>query len=590
MADAASDGSDSENDLNEIFGESSDEDDFGGFVFELPDDIEWEKDPNGAAFRTYYEENPRVVFQRTHCGPTVDRLPGNGKTIDIFSLFLSDEFLNKIARWTNRWFEVKKAAEPTKHQTPFTPITDVRELKAYFALLLAMNRDVILPRYENYFRQDERKWLFLVPGFNCVLTQQRFQQLNRYVFFANPDDLDLDSLDRVAKDDKLIKVRPFLEELQKAFKANFKCGKAISIHECMIPYKGKLSFKQRMIAKPIHWGIKLYELCDSETAYLSRFEVYLGKGREGQEVSDIGKAGAVVARLTQDFGGQGYHLYIDNWYNSVALCMYLQERDMFVCGTVRANRKGYPKELNELKASKMGPRGSREIRSYSGIAALAWKDNKLVHFLSTIHSPDQMSTIQRNQRLRTGGYQLVDVPAHVIIDDYNANMGGVDRNDQMTSIFKSRKQMRWYMRLVLKLLEAAAFNAYIIEGFFVDHNPSGQRKRDLAAFREELILQLVGSWRREKAKPGRKRQSEPFRLDNVGEHLPVKGAGCDHTCQVCIEKRRRYIACHPDTPKHQVPYKMTKTTFKCSCCDVYLCMTREQNCFKAWHTKAEYWK
>ena len=114
MVDAASDGSDSENDLNEIFGESSDEDDFGGFVFELPDDIEWEKDPNGAAFRTYYEENPRVVFQRTHCGPTVDRLPGNGKTIDIFSLFLSDEFLNKIARWTNRWFEVKKAAEPTK--------------------------------------------------------------------------------------------------------------------------------------------------------------------------------------------------------------------------------------------------------------------------------------------------------------------------------------------------------------------------------------------------------------------------------------------------------------------------------------------
>ena len=590
MADSSSDESGSENELDEIFGESSDEEDFGGFVFEMPDDIEWEKDPSGTAFQSYYEDNPRVAFKRTHCRPTVDQLPGSGKAIDIFKLFLSDEFLNKIARWTNRWFEVKKAAEPTKHKTPFLPITDITELKAYFALLLAMNRDVILPRYENYFRQDERKWLFLLRGFNCVLSKQRFQQLNRYIFFANPDDLDLGSLDRVAKDDKLIKVRPFLEELQRAFKANFNCGKEISIDECMIPYKGKLSFKQRMIAKPIHWGIKLYELCDSETAYLSRFEVYLGKGREEQEVSDIGKSGAVVARLTQDLWGKGHDLYIDNWYTSVALCMYLQERGMFVCGTVRSNRKGYPKELNDLKASKMGPRGSCEIRSYNGIAALAWKDNKVVHFLSTVHSPDQVSTIQWNQKLRTGGYQLVDVPAHAIIDDCNANMGGVDRNDQLTSILKNRKQMRWYMRLVIKFLEVVAFNSYIIEGFFLDHNPPGKRKRDLAAFREELILQLVGNWRAEKGKPGRKRQLEPFRLENIGEHLPVKGAGCDHTCQVCMEKRRRYTLSHPNTPKNQLPDKMTKTTFMCDHCEVYLCISREKYCFKAWHTQAEYWK
>ena len=180
-----------------------------------------------------------------HCGRTVDQLPGSGKVIDIFKLFLSDEFLNKIARRTNRWFEVKKAAKPLKHKTPFLPITDVMELKAYFALLLATNRDVILPRYENYFRQDERKWLFLLRGFNCV--------------------------------------------------------QSLSI--------GALSSMNY----------------DSETAYLRRFEVYLGKGREEQEVSDIEKSGAVVARLTQDFWGKCHSLYIDTWYTSVALCMYLQD-------------------------------------------------------------------------------------------------------------------------------------------------------------------------------------------------------------------------------------------------------------------------
>jgi len=76
-----------------------------------------------------------------------------------------------------------------------------------------------------------------------------------------------------------------------------------------------------------------------------------------------------------------------------------------------------------------------------------------------------------------------------------------------------------------KFLEAVAFNSNIIEGFFLDHNPPGKRKRDLAAFREDLILQLLRNWRAEKGKPKRKRQSDPFRLENVGEHLPIKGKG-----------------------------------------------------------------
>ena len=38
--DSSYDESGSENELDEIFGESSDEEDFGGFVFEMRDDIE----------------------------------------------------------------------------------------------------------------------------------------------------------------------------------------------------------------------------------------------------------------------------------------------------------------------------------------------------------------------------------------------------------------------------------------------------------------------------------------------------------------------------------------------------------------------
>lgn len=58
----------------------------------------------------------------------------------------------------------------------------------------------------------------------------------------------------------------------------------------------------------------------------------------------------------------------------------------------------------------------------NGIATLAWKDNKVVHFCP-------LST-----------HQIKCLPFNGIIDDYNANMGGVDRNDQLTSILKNRKR------------------------------------------------------------------------------------------------------------------------------------------------------
>ena len=65
----------------------------------------------------------------------------------------------------------------------------------------------------------------------------------------------------------------------------------------------------------------------------------------------------------------------------------------------------------------------------------------------------------------------------------------------------------------------------------------------------------------------------PFRLENVGEHFPAKGEGSDHTCQVCTEKRHRFMAVNPDVPNAELPHKLSKTTFKCEPYDV--CVSQE---------------
>ena len=48
------------------------------------------------------------------------------------------------------------------------PITDIAELKAYIGVLLAMNQNIDLSQYENYFRQDESKWL--LPHLDSIST------------------------------------------------------------------------------------------------------------------------------------------------------------------------------------------------------------------------------------------------------------------------------------------------------------------------------------------------------------------------------------------------------------------------------------
>ena len=84
-----------------------------------------------------------------------------------------------------------------------------------------------------------------------------------------------------------------------------------------------------------------------------------------------------MARLTNDFHHKGHQLFTDNWYTSPALCLFLQSRGIYTYETVRANRKGFPIELQQLKASALA-RGASQLRVFDGVVAMTWKDNKIV--------------------------------------------------------------------------------------------------------------------------------------------------------------------------------------------------------------------
>ena len=503
---------------------------------------------------------------------------GSCSALEYFQLFFTDELFEKISYWTHENACYKIANDPTNNKAEWIQPSLV-EIKSYFGIRLAMLMCVDCPRTERYFCEKPDKWIFHTPGFGKVITYRRYIQLSRYLHFCDETTAD--------KNDRLYKVRPFLSYIQNKFEEEYYPSKNISIDECMIPFKGRLGIKQYIKSKPTKWGIKAFLLCDSATAYCYRFEIYIAKNSvfEGE---NLGLTTAVVLNLTKGIENMGHILYTDNFYTSPVLAYNLKNRGIGIVGTVRKNRKCYPKQLADVKDRDLH-KGECKWMMSDGMLALVWKDNRLVHLLSTVHQPDINVVLRRNKQ---GVLEEVRCPQ--MVKDYNSHMGGVDRNDQMCHYSKSARQYRWYMRLVLKGLLWCVFNAYVIEGHVIDHKPGRGRARDFQQFIDELVHSLVGENRAVRKKRKRPSVDEeiPDRLLDVGCHFPTTedGDSTNHTCVVCTKKHHVFSNAHGGVSRKDNPFKLTKTIFKCSGCGTYLCIKKGATCFRDFHTKVEYWR
>ena len=150
----------------------------------------------------------------------------------------------------------------------------------------------------------------------------------------------------------------------------------------MIKFKGRLSFRQYLPAKPVKWGVKVWVLAESDTGYLSKFQVYTGK--EGNQ--EKGLSHRVVMDLCRNYFGSNIRVYMDNFYTSPDLLMDLHVRGVMACGTVRANRRGLPKDLlpNKINLNKH----EFKIAQKDNLTFTVWKDTKPVCVLSNFHDPN----------------------------------------------------------------------------------------------------------------------------------------------------------------------------------------------------------
>lgn len=212
-------------------------------------------------------------------------------------------------------------------------------MKAYLGMNIFMGI-YKLPGYKNYLSKNS---FIGNEGIKSVMTVTRYEKLTEYFHVsgraAQPGRY-------VQNYDKLYKIRPVLEMAKHNFKNNYKPSMNLAIDEAMIKWTGRLSFKQYLPAKPIKRGIKVWMRCDSENAYLTDFNIYLGRGPQ----SENGLGYDVVHQLTRDLTNKYYHVFYDNFfYSGVKLAEDLLAEGIYSCGTVRMNRRGFPDDLKRIK-------------------------------------------------------------------------------------------------------------------------------------------------------------------------------------------------------------------------------------------------
>ncbi|XP_068089438.1 piggyBac transposable element-derived protein 4-like [Hyperolius riggenbachi] len=369
----------------------------------------------------------------------------NMQPIDFLNIFLPENFLQYVCEQTNIYANQRIAKKPTSvlaaHWTPVT----TQDLKMFLGLIFNMAR-CPKPEQQMYWTKNP---IHCIPIYSAKISRCRFQMLLTCLHFSNNDD-DVGT-DNPAHN-RLFKLRPFIDHLNKVFAEAYVPEQKIAIDESLIPYHGRLAIKQYIPSKRSRYGIKLYKLCESGSGYTFKLKIYEGKdslieppGRPPY----MGTTERIVLDLLNPLLHQGYHLYVDNFYTSVPLFKHLFSVQTPACGTVRANRKGLPAEVVHKKLK----RGETFSQRSNELLALKFKDKQDVLALTTIHS-------EETRMVRTRTQEIVKPLA---IMQYNKFMGAVDLSDQFLSPYRlDRKRKIWYKKVALYFFQLCLQNAFII--------------------------------------------------------------------------------------------------------------------------------
>lgn len=467
---------------------------------------------------------------------------------DMFSYLFPDSFISDIVFQTNLY-----ALQNNGGSSNFVPTTNA-EIKAFLGVNMLMSLKK-MPSYKDYWSSREEIRDYFISS---VLSRDRFSWLLSNIHI---NDNSVQPKRGEPNYDKLYKIRPLLSKLTETFYAALNPNEFQSVDESMIKFKGRSSLRQYMPMKPTKRGYKVWIRADS-TGYVSEFQIYTGKVDAGVE-KKLGHR--VVKDLTKALVGKHHKVFFDNYFNSVELQRDLLADGIYGCGTIRKGRKDYP----EFKEDKSMKRGDVDWRvSTDGLAALKWMDRRGVLFLGNYHDPSIMEVASRKTRNGT----TEEIPCPVMVKHYNKHMGYVDRFDMLKSLYEiDRKSHKWWHRIFFYFIDASIVNAFIL---FQQRSTS--KCITLKQFRISIARGLIGAGVSSAKRSSKNSvEREPNKFKKIIP-LEVRYDQCAHMPVRCGSLRCANCSTTKD---------VHRTIWKCSTCDVGLCLNKDRNCFLNFHKK-----
>ena len=386
-------------------------------------------------------------------------VPENPKPQVFFELLLDENIVEFMVERTNAY--AKKVIDETtmRRSSRFKAWKDTcdEEMRKFLGLLLHMGV-INMPKIADYWSKDP---FLKTELWRNVIGRDRFLLLLRFWHFE----------DETSPESRLQKISPLMNHFNQTMSAIYCPDKDLALDESMVLWRGRLIFRQYIKNKRHKYGIKLYELCESNGLIL-RSVIY--SGVSFPDPLDLGQTAAIVLQLMSNYLGKGYTVYTDNYYNSVKLTKKLTSNKTYICGTLRSDRKGNPKAVTSKKLKK----GEMFWLRNEDVVVTKWKDRRDVLTITNKHSVEMVPVKNRRGEVKMKPN---------VIRDYNNGMSGIDRSDQMLSYYQGlRKTVRWYKKVGFHFIEMFVHNAHCL------YNKYGDKEMRLYDFRLKLIKHMIG--------------------------------------------------------------------------------------------------
>ena len=249
------------------------------------------------------------------------------------------------------------------------------------------------PEASMYWSKD---WLFGNHFITHFMTRDRYDKISQYLHASDSTKF---TTRQDPNHDRLQHVREIHDIVLKKCKDRYNPHENQSIDEAMIAFRGRLSFRQYLPAKPTKYGIKVWSRADPSDGYLHQFQIYTGRvGRAGGR--EQGLSTRVVLDLVKDIKGKFHTINADNFFSSPRLAEQLLQKDTYYWGTAHVNRLRVPHRLLDAALGSVKEQGQSAILQHgtSSMAVTFWKDKKVINFLSTADDTTETASVSRHQR------------------------------------------------------------------------------------------------------------------------------------------------------------------------------------------------